>query len=86
MGSNAVVVKDVPAGATVVGVPAHEVVSRQAKASEFDSYATQSGAADPLSFSIEKLMQEVSALKSRVQELEGEKADEGETAKKWGAK
>lgn len=81
IGSNAVVVKDVPASATMVGVPAHEVVTKPAVEKEFDSYASKGGASDPLSFSIENLVREIGELKDRIKELESNAED---TAKKWG--
>ena len=81
IGSNAVVVKDVAAGATMVGVPAHEAAGRTDGRKGFDAYASKGGAADPL----EKLEQEMKALRERVAELEGEKAQEADTAKKWEA-
>ncbi len=80
IGSNAVVVKDVPAGATMVGVPAHEVVSKT-ESKGFDPYVSQSGASDPMSYSIENLVREITALKERIAELESHSE---ETAKKWG--
>ncbi len=83
IGSNAVVVKDVPTRATMVGVPAHEVAIRPAESKGFDAYATKGG--DPVSFTLEKLMEEIVALKGRLHELEGEKADEAQTADKWSA-
>jgi serine O-acetyltransferase len=84
IGSNAVVVKDVPASATMVGVPAHEVVSKAPADKSFDAYAGSSG--DPMSYTIEKLMQEMAVLKSRVEELESDKSGGAEMAGKWEAK
>jgi serine O-acetyltransferase len=79
IGSNAVVVKDVPTGATMVGVPAHEVVSKHEQKG-FDPYVSQAGASDPMSFSIETLVREIAALKERIAELENNAED---TAGKW---
>lgn len=82
IGSNAVVVKDVPASATMVGVPAHEVVSKGQGDKGFDAYATSGG--DPMSYTLDKLMQEVATLKNRIEELEGKDSSAEDTARKWG--
>ena len=82
IGSNAVVVKDVPASATMVGVPAHEVVSKAPADKSFDAYAGSGG--DPMSYTIEKLMQEMAVLRARLEEIESSNESAGDTAKKWG--
>jgi serine O-acetyltransferase len=63
IGSNAVVVRDVPAGATAVGIPARIVESgreqaRQEKAAEmgFSAYAVSKNEDDPLSLAIHGLL------------------------------
>lgn len=68
VGANAVVVKAVPAGATVTGIPAKVV--GEAKV-DFCAYGL-SGAdlPDPLARAIGGLLEEVTALKARVAELE----------------
>jgi serine O-acetyltransferase len=72
VGANAVVVKDVPPAATVVGIPARVCAPRAAGLSgEFVAYGTPtSELSDPLIRSVEALMQRVSELQTRVQELE----------------
>ena len=86
IGSNAVVVSDVEANMTVVGVPAHPVgekAKREMKAMAFEAYGTPHDAnADPLLVTIHQLQQELGVLSRRVTELE---ADEASllSAKKW---
>jgi serine O-acetyltransferase len=86
IGSNAVVVKDVPEGATMVGVPAREVKQKvstfkHTEPHHFDAYATVPGElADPVQRMLEQLHTDVARLKKRVEELENGAAD---TARKW---
>ncbi len=72
VGSNAVVLKDVPAGATVVGIPARQI-GPQAVAKEacFPAYGTAPGAAiDPVARVIDRLSERLEELNARVAELE----------------
>lgn len=73
VGANSVVVKDVPYGVTVVGIPAKVVVARQqAQESVFSPYGTPMGdLPDPVARALEGLMQEVTILRNQVQVLEG---------------
>lgn len=86
IGSNAVVVKDVPADATMVGVPARQVQPKEDNAPHpmcDDAYGTFHGEMpDPVARAMEGVMQEISALRARVAELEqgGGMAD---TATRW---
>ncbi len=68
IGSNAVVVKDVSPGATVVGVPGH-VLHSPVAAGGFDAYASSAGREDPV-------LQDIEALAERVRELE-QRLDKG---------
>jgi serine O-acetyltransferase len=75
VGSNAVVLKEVPAGATVVGVPGRIVD----KAARFAAYAVVDGQDDPYAKAIQKLVehsaeleQAVAKLNQRLAELEKE--------------
>jgi serine O-acetyltransferase len=63
VGSNAVVVRDVPSGATAVGIPAHivdegqaDVGARKAEKIGFSAYATTSNADDPVAMAIHGLI------------------------------
>ncbi len=87
IGSNAVVVVDVEANSTVVGVPAHPVREKSSRAARaatiFEPYGTPHDEnADPLLTTINQLRQELDTLQRRVTELE---ADEASllSAKKW---
>ncbi len=73
VGANAVVTKDVPAGATVVGIPARIVQARRdAGAERFSPYGTPLGdLPDPVARAIEGLMEQVSVLQARIDQLEG---------------
>ncbi len=77
VGANAVVVKDVPAGATVVGIPAR-VVQPAGASREFVAYGTPPGEPpDPVARALDGLTEQVSLLAARVQELEGRPAAGG---------
>jgi len=73
VGANAVVTKDVPSCATVVGIPG-KVIQPAAKREEqpaFVAYGTPTGdLPDPVARAIEGLLDEVSNLRARVAELE----------------
>ena len=71
VGANAVVVKDVPAGATVVGVPGRICAGRRVTKEEFAAYGTPTtDLADPLTRTVDSLVETVAALRARVDELE----------------
>ncbi len=73
IGANAVVVEEVPAGATVVGIPARRVGRRPKKTpkdDDFLAYGTPGRLPDPLARALDGLLEQVSALKARVAELE----------------
>ncbi len=83
IGANAVVLKDVPPGATMVGIPARAAGPTAAKqeASQFDAYGTPSpDIADPTTRAVDKLLAEVRALRDRVEELEQAAAAQPEAA------
>jgi serine O-acetyltransferase len=75
IGSNAVVVKEVPAGATAVGNPAHIVqkdASRQreeAAARIFSAYGVTSSGDDPLSTALHGLIDQVAAQEVQLQKM-----------------
>lgn len=67
IGANAVVVAEVPAGTTVVGIPARPV-ERGSRKPRFDAYGTPCDPCiDPLFHEIELLRGELTALENRVQ-------------------
>ena len=89
IGSNAVVVKDVAPGTTVVGIPARVVTDAPAPVADgtFEAYGSaKSGEPDPTLVLLGQLQQELQALKARVHELEGENAELAGTAKTWETK
>lgn len=79
IGSNAVVVKDVPAGATVVGIPGRVVAKADADVSEqrqnlakkygFDAYAVSADNPDPVANAIGSLLDHIHLLDNKVSEL-----------------
>ena len=76
VGANAVVVKDVPPGVTVVGIPAQVATAAKAAPSEkFVAYGSPcDDQTDPTSRALCGLLNEVEALRRRVAELENERA------------
>jgi serine O-acetyltransferase len=70
VGSNAVVLKPVAAGATVVGIPAREVVQQRAKSSEFCAYGSSGDLPDPVARALDSVCADMVALRRRVAELE----------------
>ena len=74
IGSNAVVLKDVPSGVTMVGVPARIVAAREeSKADTFCAYGTPSAnLPDPAIGAIDSLHGQLNALADRVAKLEAQ--------------
>ncbi len=74
IGANAVVTKDVPAGATMVGIPARAVQPREPQKHDqprFVAYGTPTGdLPDPVARAIDGLLDEVQTLRARVNSLE----------------
>ena len=76
VGANAVVTKDVPAAVTVVGIPGR-VIPRgsSSRSAEFSPYGTPLGdVPDPIARALEGLMEQVTTLKARVEELDAKTA------------
>ncbi|MCS6780168.1 MAG: serine O-acetyltransferase [Geminicoccaceae bacterium] len=85
IGSNAVVVKEVPPGVTVVGIPAKPVGPQPVEGGErgFPAYGTWPGvAADPVSRALERVCVQLEELEARLQELESRLAERGEPEKR----
>lgn len=77
IGSNAVVVKEVPPGATVVGIPGRVMGPHAVGEPEprYPSYGVWPGvASDPTSRLLERVCVQVAALETRLDELERERA------------
>lgn len=82
IGSNAVVVKDVPAGATVVGVPGHVIsrggtdvtkeAQREAMARKigFEAYAERKDMPDPIQNALDAMLDHMHELESRLEALQ----------------
>jgi serine O-acetyltransferase len=75
IGSNAVVVKDVPAGATAVGIPARVVAGEEALRREsapariFSAYAISSDMNDPMVQAVHTLLEHAAATEARLEKL-----------------
>jgi serine O-acetyltransferase len=84
IGSNAVVLTDVPAGVTVVGVPGKALASReQGDESEFCAYgASSADLSDPVMRVVDGLVAEIESLRARLDKMEHktERAEDGEIA------
>jgi serine O-acetyltransferase len=93
IGSNAVVVKDVPVNATAVGIPARVLEEEKAKVkaqkTKFSAYAVGSDA-DPISKSIHDLLKQTSAQAQAIESLQQQLAkmteDEADVADAFGKK
>ena len=76
IGSNSVVLKDVPAGATVVGIPAHVVTKASAERKAaiarrlgFDAYGLSPDMPDPVAYAINRMLEHIQALDRQVEAL-----------------
>lgn len=79
IGSNSVVVKDVPPGATVVGIPGRIISStqddktaqRQAMARKigFDAYGQGAQMPDPVSFAIDRMLDQLHIMEQKIEGL-----------------
>ncbi|MBI4184682.1 MAG: serine O-acetyltransferase [Proteobacteria bacterium] len=70
IGANAVVIDDVPKGATMVGIPARMVGRRKDSDHDFAAYGTPKGLPDPVVQAIEGLRGQIVELRGRIEELE----------------
>jgi serine O-acetyltransferase len=76
IGSNAVVVKGVPTGATVIGIPARVVdehyadsMARQAEGDRFAAYGVMPGAQDPVDVVLHQLVDELKKQQEEIDRL-----------------
>ncbi|ADJ28390.1 serine O-acetyltransferase [Nitrosococcus watsonii] len=82
IGSNSVVVKNVPVNTTVIGVPGHMVQSKDqygkakhpaiTKHIEFDAYGTPQDAPDPIERTIHGLTKHIQRLDERIEQITAE--------------
>ncbi|MBF0187480.1 MAG: serine O-acetyltransferase, partial [Magnetococcales bacterium] len=77
VGSNAVVVKDVPAHTTVVGVPGRQVLNAAAReqkkgAAAFPSYGEVERMPDPVARAVTCVLEQVHQMNARIEQLEEE--------------
>ncbi len=84
VGCNAVVVKDTPAGSTVVGVPGHIVVKKDAteesakreamaKKIGFDAYAESKDMSDPVQNALDSILDHLHKVENELEELKNKK-------------
>lgn len=76
IGSNSVVLKDVPPGATVVGIPGHVVYKASAaqkaaiaKQLRFDAYGLAPDMPDPVAYAINRILEHLQALDQQLERL-----------------
>ncbi len=69
VGSNAVVVKDVPSGATVVGIPG-KILAEEERAAGFQAYGMVGKSQDPLTPALANLLQHIALMDARTAALE----------------
>jgi len=97
IGANAVVTHDVPAGATIVGIPGRQIHTESEQIGDsqinatrerpFTPYGTPQGEfQDPITKTLEGLLSEVQSLRNRVKDLETvQAASEGEVSQTSGS-
>jgi serine O-acetyltransferase len=69
IGSNAVVVKDVPAGATAIGIPARIVAAQAAQNGRFAAYAVVKDLNDPMGKAVQELIGHSADIDRRLEHL-----------------
>jgi serine O-acetyltransferase len=72
IGANAVVLSDVPAGVTMVGIPARIALAKR-KSEGFHAYGCDEDLPDPVLRAVETLRHEMKRMQDRIDELEAEK-------------
>ena len=87
VGSNSVVLKPVPAGATVVGIPGH-IIGTQPKTAKierdeiakkmgFDAYGTTADMPDPVAYAINRMLDHIHLLDKQIETLQKALNDAG---------
>ena len=69
IGSNAVVISDIPANATAIGIPARVVDNEKKKTSSFSPYAGSKDEDDPMLKTLQELMEKVEDQKKQLDSL-----------------
>jgi serine O-acetyltransferase len=69
IGSNAVVVKDVPAGATAIGIPARIIEAQQAQDGRFAAYGVVKDLNDPMARALHDLIGHSAELDRRIEHI-----------------
>ena len=87
IGSNSVVVKDVPENATVVGIPGHVVVKRKDEKAEqrrkiadkigFTAYAQAPDSADPVAQAVDRILEHLHAVDERINQIDEKMTEAG---------
>ena len=75
IGSNAVVVKDIPKNVVAVGIPARIVQDTENKVNAFRPYAVGKSETDPMAKSIQSLMKQVNKQEKMIADLENTLAE-----------
>ena len=75
IGSNSVVVKEVPPGATVVGIPGRIVEGKDAEAARFAAYAVVQEQSDPYAKAIHQLVEHSQELERALRQLQARMAE-----------
>lgn len=69
VGSNSVVLKSVPAGATVVGIPAHLIDSQTKNKMGFNAYGMTANMPDPIAHAINRMLDHIQVLDKQITTL-----------------
>src|SRR5574341_1375283 len=75
VGSNAVVVKDVPPGATAIGIPARIIEAQSTQNGRFAAYAVVKDLNDPMARALHELIGHSAELDRRIDEQEAHRLD-----------
>src|SRR5438067_10062348 len=75
VGANSVVVKEVPAGATVVGIPGRIVEGKEAEEARFAAYAVVQEQSDPYAKAIQQLVEHSQELERALKALQARMAE-----------